>query len=182
MHDEREQSDAGPAAPDAVVHHESVRARRGRREVRIGQLNLTPMIDVIFQLLIFFVITAGFMVNEGVLSAKLPQGPGTPADPMQLPPQEIIIRITSGEGETDVVINTGTDEAPVLYDSFGQLAAELDRLRVDPEIGQLGLYDADNPIVIQPNGYARWQHVVNAFNAVVTARYTNVRFADQVAE
>ena len=40
---------------------------------------------------------------------------------------------------------------------------------------------SDAPVVIKPDGAVRWQHVVNAFNSAVTARYRNVSFA-QVEE
>ncbi|MFI4859810.1 MAG: ExbD/TolR family protein, partial [Phycisphaerales bacterium JB063] len=60
--------------PDAdeevqVVHHTS---QRKKRRVNDGEmeLQLTSMIDVIFQLLIYFVITANFTIDEGTLDRK----------------------------------------------------------------------------------------------------------------
>lgn len=41
--------------------------------------NLTPMIDIIFQLLIFFVLTAKFIAFEGQLQAYLPKDRGLQA-------------------------------------------------------------------------------------------------------
>ena len=43
--------------------------------------NLTPMIDIIFQLLIFFVLTANFVATEEQLQAHLPKDRGSPAHP-----------------------------------------------------------------------------------------------------
>lgn len=40
------------------------------------KMNLTPMIDIIFQLLIFFVLTAKFIAFEGQLQAYLPKDRG----------------------------------------------------------------------------------------------------------
>lgn len=162
-----------------TVHHTGARARRkraARGPAEVGALNLTSMIDVIFQLLIYFVVTASFMVNEGVLSAKLPQGAAAAATDDELPPEEIIIKLTSGDDPGLVAIERGA----FVYATFAELESDLNRQRYDPDIGQIdGLYPADSPVVIQADGKARWQHLVAAFNAAVGAKYTNVRFADE---
>lgn len=168
---------------DPTVHHVSARERRrhkGRRSAKIGELNLTSMIDVIFQLLIFFVVTASFMIDEGVLAAKLPQGQGSPMQADELPPEKIKIRLTSDPADDTLVqIERGSPTKPIRYASFGELSADLDRLRYDPGSSRIdGIYEPDNPIVIEPNGTVRWQHVVNAFNAAIAAQYTNVSFAE----
>ncbi len=168
------------ATAEPTVHHRSARQRRGRHAGQVGELNLTPMIDVIFQLLIFFVVTANFMIDEGVLSAKLPQGSGSPTASDDLPREKITIRLTSDPGDDALVsIERGPVGDPVRYASFGELAADLDRLRYDPDGSRIdGIYEADNPVMIEPTGTVRWQHVVNAFNAAITAKYTNVSFAE----
>ena len=48
-----------------------IERKRGKEEVTSG-LNLTPMIDVVFQLLIFFMVTAVFAITPG-LDIKLPE-------------------------------------------------------------------------------------------------------------
>ncbi|MEE9405021.1 MAG: biopolymer transporter ExbD [Algisphaera sp.] len=167
------QSESG----DQVIHHQSARARRrkGRGAADVGALNLTSMIDVIFQLLIYFVVTASFMVNEGVLAAKLPQGSAAMENDDELPPEIITLRLTSGDDPSLVAIERGA----FVFASFSELEADLDRQRYDPEIGQIdGLYPADSPVVIEADGQVRWQHLVAAFNAAVGAKYSNVRFAD----
>lgn len=174
-------SEKHESSQDPTVHHRSTRRRRGRVHRTVGELNLTSMIDVIFQLLIFFVVTANFMIDEGVLSAKLPQGSGTPTASNELPREKIVIRLTSDPSDDALVsIERGPAEDPVRYASFGELAADLDRLRYDPGSSRIdGIYEPDNPVLIEPGGSVRWQHVVNAFNAAVTAKYTNVSFAEQ---
>ncbi|MBB6430569.1 ExbD/TolR family protein [Algisphaera agarilytica] len=176
-------ADPHPVQPDspheATVHHRSTRQRRGRRPAMVGELNLTSMIDVIFQLLIFFVVTANFMIDEGVLSAKLPQGAGSPTASDELPREKITIRLMSDPSDDALVsIERGPVGSPIRYASFGELAADLDRLRYDPDGSRLdGIYEPDNPVLIEPQGTVRWQHVVNAFNAAISAKYTNVSFA-----
>lgn len=165
---------------DPTVHHRSARQRRGRQAAGVGELNLTSMIDVIFQLLIYFVVTASFMIDEGVLTAKLPQGSGSPIAADELPPEKINIRLAADPADDTLVrIERGSTNNPVRYASFIELASDLDRLRYDPQIGQSdGIYEPDNPVIIEPQGTVRWQHVVNAFNAAIAAQYTNVSFAE----
>jgi len=174
------QIDVAGSPSDPTIHHRSARKRRGRDGSPVGELNLTSMIDVIFQLLIYFVVTANFMIDEGVLTAKLPQGQGSPAALDELPPEKITIRLTSDPVDNSLVrIERGSHDKPLRYASFGELTRDLAEARYDPDAGQLnGIYEPDNPIIIEPVGTVRWQHVVNAFNAAIAAKYTNVSFAE----
>ena len=71
---------------DETVHYVSDRQKRARlRESRAIQPPLTPMIDVTFQLLIFFLLACQFKVAEGVILAKLP----TIAGPEQVAPLDV---------------------------------------------------------------------------------------------
>ncbi len=58
------------------------------------ELQMTPMIDIVFQLLVFFVMTFKVVAQEGDFSIKMPSKPaqGEP-DPHQLPP--IQVRMTA---------------------------------------------------------------------------------------
>jgi biopolymer transport protein ExbD len=164
----------GRDALEATVHHTPLN-RKSRRPGQVGQLNLTSMIDVIFLLLIYFVVTSNFRVDEGVLTATLPQGEAQPQASVELPPQKLEVLITAGNiDDTEVLIRIGSQH----YASFSELRQDLAGKLYDPDAGQLGgLYEADNPIVIQPGTNVRWQHVADAFNACIAARYTNVSFA-----
>ena len=157
---------------DTMVHHQSHRAGRARPAASMT-LNLTAMIDVIFLLLIYFVITASFTPGEGILTAKLPQGTGT-AGTLKLPTQPLRIVITAA-GVSDFRLSIQGHQA--LHD-FNQLYEALVRLQFDPKTSRtLGTYKVDDPVIINPQKDVRWQHVVNAFNAAVRARYTHIAFA-----
>ncbi len=159
------------------------------------RMNLTSMIDVIFLILIYFVVTASFAVGEGVITAKMPQAiEGQAAGlPPQIPLRIKVIAVgrtgyrielpgfggvgeifpgslPGAQGETKGKLPGGLPGG-----DFSELALFLKRMQyssVNPE----GLYRADAPVVIEPEGRVRWQHVVNAFHAAVTAQYKNVRF------
>ena len=143
------------------------------------KLNFTSMIDVIFLLLIYFVITANFAIDEGVISAKLPAAPGLSASTAPKPPQRPLRIVVSSAGQHGYRLHIdGLAQAPT---DFVALAGLLTNLQHNPERGLRGPYKDDAPVIIKPDGAVRWQHVVNAFNAAVTARYRNVSFA-QVEE
>ncbi len=73
----------GTKAPRKKIPGLRVRVKR-----RIGiRLDMTPMVDIVFQLLIFFMLAARFRSEEGKLVAHLPkdrgQGTGTPTIDLQ---------------------------------------------------------------------------------------------------
>jgi len=152
-----------------IARHES---RSRKRKAEVSQLNLTSMIDVIFLLLIYFVVTATFVEDEGVLVAKLPTGSGQEAPPPDLPVENININLTSYD-QTGAIIEVGAQR----FTSFKELTAYLISIQNDPSKGRTGFAAPDNPIIIRPAGQVRWQHVVNSFNSSVRAAYTNVSFA-----
>ena len=61
------------------------KTRRGAAEI-----NLTPLIDIVFQLLIFFLITTTFVQNPGI-DVELPKAS---AQPRQGEPETVIIAVT----------------------------------------------------------------------------------------
>jgi len=157
--------------PEAVVHHK--RRKRNRDDSGKMTLNLTAMIDVVFQLLIYFVVTASFAIDEGMLTTQLPTGSGTgdSADPPKKP-LNIIVR---SEGTAGYRVSVqGFPDAPV---NFKQLSEMLKGLMRDPERNLTGPYPSDNPVIIRPDGLVRWTHVVNAYNAALRAGYKQISFA-----
>ncbi len=185
MNREIDQSSASPHVhttadgvdQDETVHHESQRQKRNKRTVGSGsmQLNLTSMIDVVFQLLIYFVVTSSFAVGEGVLTAKLPVGPGTASQ--KKPPDQPLKIVVNSAGAIGTSYRVYIETVARRPNNFSELGDMLMLLQHDPTRGLDGPYKPDNPVIIKPDGSVRWQHVVNAFNAAVRARYSNVSFA-----
>lgn len=144
---------------------------RSRAAASVGQLNLTSMIDVIFLLLIYFVITANFQVDEGVLTAQLPQGTGQPPPLDELPVEKVVIELSvPSTDDTGVLIARGRHR----YAGVAELRADMEARRRGPGRSPSALYESDHPVVIEPEPGVRWQHTVDAFNAVVAAGYTRV--------
>jgi biopolymer transport protein ExbD len=156
---------------EATVHHEK-KKKKAVAPTKM-ELNMTPMIDVVFQLLIYFIITCEFVAGEGILTATMPAGTGS-ADDIPKLEQQIKILVSS-RGETGYRIDI--DKSPTAPSTFGDLGKALEGMLEKNG----GPFTTDNPIVIQPGGDVRWNHVVNAFNAALRAKYKNIAFG-QVAE
>ncbi len=155
------------------VHHIGSAERRKRDPAKVGQLNLTSMMDVVFQLLIFFVLTAQFVINEGIIPADLPRGQAEKTEDIEVPLDPVIIFLQSA-GDDVVIDIPGT---PPIRGNFQELFERLRGWRLSDE-NPSGIYPPDNPIVIRPKSRVRWKHVVNAFNQCVRAKYENVSFAE----
>ena len=79
--------------------------------------NLTPLIDVVFLLLIFFLVATRFHEQEREISTKLAEV--LDAQPLSMPPNEVIINI-SEEGE--YVVNEQTLNEDMLYGLLREMA------------------------------------------------------------
>lgn len=158
-------------AEGEYVHHEG--SSKKRLPEKIPELNIIPMLDVCFNLLIFFISTAQFAVGEGVLPADLPMGQGKSSASAKPPEQPIVIQIVNLGGDS---ISIQLEAVPTPPASFNELYKTLMSLKNTPS-NPSGPFNADDPVIIRPDGAVKWGHIVNAFNAAVRARYTNVSFA-----
>ena len=168
-------------------HYQSPRQMRKEPEPT-GQPPLTPMIDVTFQLLIFFLLTSTFSEDEGQIPGKLPAvggGRGSVITPLTInisndgEKAEYVIEfngssteainagpIETGQGQESKDLqkqrNVGGDE---LYERLKQLK-ENDGLDLEKQI-----------IKIEGNGDVQWKFMVQAFNAARRVGFAQVGFA-----
>ncbi|MSR44008.1 MAG: hypothetical protein EXS15_01425 [Phycisphaerales bacterium] len=139
------------------------------------QLAMTPMIDVVFLLLVFFVCTVRFERGEAVYQLDLPAR-GATADPLALqdPPVQVILTSTS---ISECSIELKAQGVSRRVDDFNALAITLEQLR--RRVGSAdGLFDSAHPILVVPSPSTPWQHAVEGFNAAVRAGYQNIGFAE----
>lgn len=117
----------------------AIQFNRGRA---LGLLDLTPMIDVVFNLLIFFMVVSQFANLERDLKVHLPDG--SQAMPLTAKPREIFINIDK--------------DGRYFVRSRQQTAAELGQLLTQAAL--------DNPtnqaVVIRADRRAAWDHVAAA--------------------
>jgi len=135
--------------------------------------NITPLIDVLFLLLLFFVLAGRVRQDEGFLPGSLP-GPNNVASDKPIPPP-LIVEVRGGDirGEEQDKYNTkayyavsgqadSTDNPVKLRDT---LKKQFDA--VDPSAKN------DAAVYIKFNN-ARWGFVVNAYNQAAAAGYKQI--------
>lgn len=150
-------------------------SRRGRPRLT---LNLTPMIDVVFQLLIYFLVSTNFALGEQVYRVDLPNRDEGAADPFALDEEPLRIRLIAAGDDASGSIAIRIEGPWPQPDDFEQLFSFLESRRIDVD-RPAGLFAPDHPVLIDPGPAVRWDRTVDAFNAAVRAGYTNVGFADE---
>jgi len=145
-----------------------MRSMSRKRESAKIQPPMTPMIDCIFQLLLFFMLMPSSAGREGYLTTNLPkdQGPN-PGIQGNMERLKIDLLDEGNEGVGVSIVLNGTQS---LGDNFAGLRAALEGYRAQ------GLQPT-HPILISPTMAVRHKFVVRAFDAAVTARFTNIHFA-----
>lgn len=155
----------------AVVGSERSR-RVARSALPVMNLNMAALIDVVFLLMIYFMLITEFRKPEERFDVDLPRAmaSGAGADPFALPQRPITIEVHSfGDGESQYVLQP---EAPALEsaETYDALFAAAKRLRATT-------LAPDQRFVIQSAPDTRWEHALGAFNALERAGFTRVRFA-----
>ena len=109
-----------------------------------AQINLTPMIDVVFLLIIFFMVATKFTEVERNIELKLPQ---VAEDGTSTPPNRPLVVVVSADGtvrlDSDIV----------------SLAALTD------ELSQATRQSADVQVVVHGDAHCDFQHVAAAMAA-----------------
>lgn len=132
-----------------------------------GQPPLTPMIDVAFQLLLFFLLTCEFRPSEGHIPGSLPAGSVPPSGCEMIEPIPIRIRPTT----SPLAATYEMTGVPVTLQSPAELFA---RLRARQDV--LGARDL--PVVVAPARNVPWQLVVEAFSQATRAGVRRIGFAE----
>jgi len=145
----------------------TTRRRRGLRRRNALQAhtlhfgpNMTPMVDIVMVILIFFMASAAFMGNEWFLKAAIPfeAGRGKAAekknDPLALPPTRTDITLdVDAQGQTVVTLGAALQRATV-----DQFIAYIAKFKSDKAAG-------DIEVVIRPNPKVAYADVVRVHAA-----------------
>jgi biopolymer transport protein ExbD len=137
--------------------------RRGELDVK-----MTPMIDVVFLLLVFFVWTASFQIVEQILPSNLTAVAGNqPASPDEPPPPEedfdkIVIRVMWAGQQPAWRINE---------QQAGSLAQLRNRLEAIANIKR------DAPVILHPDGDVPLGDVIDVYDLTRLVGFEKIQFA-----
>lgn len=145
-----------------------------RKKVKIQgntlELEMTPMIDVVFNLLIFF-LCSPFKIPEGQLDAFLPKGDST-GPPAVV--EKVVITLLDTGGDVPL-IKIGRRALPLNSNGepeFDDLARQLiNRREKSKEISAEPL-----PVEIDSDRKVRYLYVIGVLNACTKAQIEDIRF------
>jgi biopolymer transport protein ExbD len=141
------------------------RKRKQSSEVNLG-FQIAPMIDVVFVIMLYFMVMAGAVQVENAHNTKLPgtvqvENSDTPM------PDEISIRI---EDDGQVYLNDDPLDAPE-NKMLPELAGNLNQLRESSEASK-----SEVLVTIYANEQAKYERVVDVLDALSRAKIANVTF------
>ena len=129
---------------------------------------MTPMIDVVFLLLVFFVWTASFHAVEYPLPSSLSQQQGTAQtiNPEEPPPEiefeDIVVRIAYVDNQPAWSVNGQPVQS---------LTEVRDRLALVADI------KIDSPVILHPDESVPVGNVIDVYDATRMAGFTQIQFA-----
>jgi biopolymer transport protein ExbD len=135
-------------------------------ELEEPELNVAPLIDMVFLLLVYFMVSASLVKSEGDLGIRLP-GMNPTAEAVDMPDEQIV----EVRANNRVYLNDRE------YDNFDsmdmpQLVAVLQRYKAASDAAQ-----SKAMITINGDDKATHQRVIDVMNACASAGITNVTFA-----
>ncbi len=125
------------------------------------ELQMTPMIDIVFQLLVFFIMTFNVVKKEGDFNILMP---GKPADATltEVAPTKLQLRMTAA-GDGSLASMTLNDVSMAGGDPFQALHQDI---RGKLPNGSGPASDADYEIEIKCDYGLKYENVIKAINAV----------------
>ena len=128
------------------------------REAR-GDTTMAPLIDVVFLLLVFFLVSASLQVIEGVISTNVPKASQAAARARAL--ERLTVTLRRKHHRTEIILN----DTP--YGSFRELGVQMRLLR----------QHANLPVIINPDRNTPFQDVVRVLDICRTVSLTKVTLA-----
>ena len=131
-----------------------------------AEVDMTPMIDCVFLLLVFFMVSTTFNKQEADISFALP-GTAEQSDSVEIPDEQIIQITEAG----NVFLNDLEYDKPTDPD-MPELVKTLILFRQTAEANKVPAM-----ITIAPEDDVKQQRVVDVLNACTAAKIANVTFA-----
>jgi biopolymer transport protein ExbD len=125
----------------------------------LSELNITPLLDLVFVLLVIFIITTPQLMNN--LEMALPSGKPPPPPNPNAPKPKINRIVVDAQGRT--FLNDELLQVPALKEKLAQMKA------ADPELG----------VVVKGDDDVDYQHMINVLDVLRQLDITKVGLATQ---
>ncbi|MEP3480019.1 MAG: biopolymer transporter ExbD [Fuerstiella sp.] len=136
-----------------------------RQHSELSSESMTPMIDVVFLLLIFFVVASVGQVPDQLLPASIAEGISGEVPsvvPAQLvPAQEINIQLSRSAGQLIIRLNDSIVTSEQLQNRLSQLA------KIDPS----------SRVILDPKDEVLIQHFMTVYERCQVLGFQNISFA-----
>ena len=140
-------------------------ARKKKAEIEDVKLELTPMIDVTFLLLIFFICTMKFKVLEGKLVTNLPKDVGVNSSPvddiLEKVEIDILVDKTRPEGFKVAINSVVVQDLKTFYNRIVAFIRN----------------DAETRATLYPREGVNYEQVVKVVDQLLAANLTDITFA-----
>ncbi len=128
--------------------------RKFSKQQEEAEINMTPMLDIVFIMLIFFIVTASF-VKESGLDVNQPDSNNQPPPPEDEEKKNILIRVSNNNA---------------IYVDFRRV----DLRSVRPNIERLYAENPEATVVIQAEPSAHAGLIVEIYDQALESNVTNV--------
>jgi biopolymer transport protein ExbD len=129
--------------------------------------NVTPLIDVMFLLLLFFLLTTRFRVEEGTIPGTLPKLPGSGS-----------VELDRDLGLNVYVRPLGDAGVSASYEvgNSGEVITDAQQLytRLASPMPLLDARRSQVPVTIRARSDVRWQFVLEAYNQASSAKFQKI--------
>ena len=122
-------------------------------------VRMTPLIDVVFLLMIFFIMTLNFLEPEGILENRMPE--------------------TARRIATEQQKDWETVRIHIAHDSVRPRISLQEREIRDIKdlLRNLNLLPRDIMIIIDPDSKVAYKHVIDIYNTCLKSKKTNIAFS-----
>jgi biopolymer transport protein ExbD len=142
-----------------------------RKDVQTVEMQMGPMIDMVFLLLVFFMVSAKPVKQESDINIGLP-GTVAQEQPLEIPDEQRIHIQPNGQ----IVLNDQPVDSPQSSE-LPTLLATLKRFKESTDSNK-----TEALITIDADDAANHQRIVQVLNACAQAKITGVTFADAAEE
>jgi biopolymer transport protein ExbD len=167
-------------------------SKRRRFPIPAGDMDMNPMIDIVFNLLIFFMCATKFRTAEGMIESYLPKNRGTGPGTAEIELTEVRIKLLwcdatgrETKGKKGFVVlkigdepfNAAGDLEAQPYPETSTVWASLHAKILELKTAYNGSNPKGRPVIIDSRQHVPTKFVVSTLNEVVRAGIQDVTFA-----